>query len=363
MALLGLLLVPLVVTLVVFLTTNGRVTWREALLQLGIGIAVVTGAYEVAKWGALWDTEHLNGRITGKPSGTQGCCHCRSVCDARDKNGNCTASHQVCDHFHDYWWSLSTTVGTVAVESCSGWDLPPSVWTNARVGEPASVDHGYTNYLKADPDSLFVHAAPAARAFAGRIPSYPAIHGLYRLNHVLTDGVAVPEGWVEAMSALNADVGGARQVDVTLLLTASADPSYAQAVESKWLYGPKNALTVVLGVPTNRTIAWVRVVTFSRVPALKVHLRDSLQGKALEDDVPAIIRASLSEFRRTPMADMEYLARAAVPPTPWLVGLYVLAFALSIGLSVYMTEHDVFQEDSPRWAEPRYRVRTRETRR
>ena len=357
MALLGLFLIPLFVTVVAFFTTQGRVTWKEALLQLGVGCLVLAGAYELAKWGAMRDTEHLNGRITGKPSGTQSCCHCRTVCDSRDKKGNCTSSHEVCSHFHDYWWSLDTTVGSISVESCSGWDSAPDVWTKARIGEPAVVDHSYDNYLKADPNSLFDRNAEAlTRRFTG-IPKYPALYSEYKVDHVVADGQAVPAAWQDEMRELNADLGASNQVDVTMLLTSNPEPTYAQGVEAKWLYGPKNSITVVLGVSDNGTIGWARAVTFSRVSDLKVHLRDALQGKTLSDDVPALIRPLIaSEFKRTPMAQMEYLARAATPSTGWLVGLYILGLVLSIGLTVYMAENDVFGDESFE----RYRRRTTE---
>jgi hypothetical protein len=345
MILLGLLLVPILVSAGFFLICKGTVTWKEFLLQIGVCLLVIVGGYFLAKWGALRDTEHLNGRITAKAEGTQHCCHCHDVCDSRDKKGNCTSSHEVCSHFHDYWWALKTTVGEISIENCSGSSSEPRDWANARVGEPATVDHGYTNYLKADPNSLLVHSA--MNQYGVRVPRFPEVYGHYKVNPVIGVGVPVPEGWQEAVREVNADLGALKQVDVTVILTSIQDPTFAQAIESKWLYGPKNSLNIIIGADGDKA-SWVRVVTFSRVEALKVRLRDDIQGKALAGlDIPNTIHTLIrDQFKRTPMAEFEYLARSATPSTPWLVALYILGLALSIGLGVYMHKNDVFGDES-----------------
>jgi len=352
MALLGLLLIPLFVCGGFFLLCKGTVTWKEFLLQSGACILVVILGYFITKWGALRDTEHLNGRITQKLDGTQHCCHCHTVCDSRDKKGDCTASHEECDHFHDYWWSLNTTVGKIGIEDCSGWNSPPKAWTNAVVGEPATVEHGYTNYLKADPDSLMVKAA--LNKYGAQVPKFPEVYGFYKVNPVIGVGVPVPDGWQQALREINADLGAKNQVDVTVMLTNVSYPMFAQAVESKWLYGPKNSLNIIIGVLDHEVdgkneafASWVRVVTFSKVEALKVRLRDDIQALPIAGPIiPDLIRKAVSEgFKRTAMADYEYLARSATPAMGWLVFLYILGVGLSVGLGIYMHKNDVFGDE------------------
>jgi hypothetical protein len=342
MALFGLLAIPVVIGGAAFLFFKEAITWKEFLLQLGVSLGVILLGWQIAKWGALRDTEHLNGRITRKEAGTEGCCHCRSVCDAHEKNGSCTSSHEECDHIHDYYWSLDTTVGQIAIENCSGWDDPPDVWVRAVVGEPATIEHGYTNYLLADPDSLMVHEQVDRYS----IPKFPAVHDKYKVDPVVGQNVGVPAGWEDGVREINADLGARNQVDLAIVLTTVLEPQFAQALEAKWLYGPKNSLTVVMGVQ-GQTIRWVRVVTFSKVEALKVHLRDNLEGLELNDPkVLSVIRSTVqAEFKRTKMAEFAYLASTA-HPTGWaLVLLYILQIALNIGLSVIMQKHDVFGDE------------------
>lgn len=336
------LLVPVLISGVAFLVLKATISWKEFLLMLGLGVGMTLIGWQIAKWGSLRSNEHLNGRVTHKEDGTQHCCHCRDVCDAHDKKGNCTSSHEDCDHITDYYWTLNTTVGDVSIENCSGSNDPPSIWVNAKIGEPASVDHGYNNYLLADPDSLWVHAH--MDRFEAGIPDYPQISRKYQVNHVV--GLSAPASLISAMSEMNADLGASNQVDITIALTAERDPSFAQALEAKWLYGPKNSLNIVMGIQGD-TISWVRVVTFSKVEMLKVRLRDQLQGLALNDPkVPAIIRNEIGGgFKRTHMADFEYLASTA-SPTGWILALlYVFEILLCAGLTFWMHRKDVFGDE------------------
>jgi len=116
--LLGLLALPLFITVGAAVAFKHTITLKEALAQLAAVTLIIVGAFFIARYCSLTDTEHLHGRITKKLAGDQKCCHCRDVCDHRDKNGSCTSSHEECDHFQDYWWSLETTLGRIGVDDC-----------------------------------------------------------------------------------------------------------------------------------------------------------------------------------------------------------------------------------------------------
>lgn len=340
-----LLLIPIGIAGGSFLLLSDTVTWKEFLLQLVLGALVCGGSWQLAKWGALRDTEHLNGRITQKIADTQSCCHCRTVCDSYDKKGNCTSSHESCDHSYDYYWDLDTSVGKISIEDCSGSNSPPDVWVNAVVGEPAAVEHGYTNYLLADPDSLMVHTIP--QQFYNQVPEYPDVHGKYKVDHVIGDLASSASLLQVALRELNADIGATNQVDVTLLLTSIQDPTYAQAVEAKWLYGPKNSITIVASLQGS-TVQWVRVVTFSKVELLKVRLRDQLQGLSIDDPrFMSVIRQEVSTgFKRTKMANFEYLASTASPGGWHLALLIIFEILASLGLAYWAHVKDIFGDET-----------------
>jgi hypothetical protein len=201
-----------------------------------------------------------------------------------------------------------------------------------------------------------VHSALSK--YGAQVPKFPEVYGFYKVNPVIGAGVPVPEGWQEALRETNADFGAKNQVDVTVMLTGNSDPTFAQAVESKWLYGPKNSLNVIVGVKEDRA-EWVRVVTFSKVEALKVRLRDDIQGKALAGlEIPNTVRNLVSaNFKRTAMADYEYLARSATPSTGWLVFLYILGVGVSVGLGIYTHMNDVFGDEGGFNSRFRYKKR------
>ena len=147
--LLPLMLIPLAVQGFFWATNRGRFTVAEWVLQEAIMVVLLVVGFQAARYGAIADTELWNGHITAKNSGRQSCCHCHTVCDSKDEDGNCTSSHEVCDHNTDPWWNLKVSTGDTLAKTCSRSRSAPGWWTHAYIGEPASVPHSYTNYLLA----------------------------------------------------------------------------------------------------------------------------------------------------------------------------------------------------------------------
>lgn len=348
--LLGPMLVPAVVACVAHFGWRAKISWKEALVQLGASSLLVLLVFLGARYGSISSVEHLNGRVSDKDNGTESCCHCRDVCDSRDKKGDCTSSHEVCDHSRDYWWSVKIDLGDddhKIEDDCNGDDDPPKWWSSARLGEPGSVEHSYRNYLLADPESLFSHHT-AKKEYLDAVPKWiPEIHEKFRTDKVIAHGMPKP-AWLEhAVAELDAELGHSKQLDVIVYLTASDNPEFAEAVEQKWVYGPKNALVVVLGI-ADGSIAWARGVTFSKVEQLKIEIRDELPGRPLDPAAIAELRRMAEEhWDRTPMADYEYLMSAASPSGWWLFLVYFVAVASSIAIAIYFHHEDVFGDE--RW--------------
>lgn len=330
-----------------FTRHRGRFTVNEFLLMQAITVVIAIGGYFLARHGSLQSIEHWNGRLTDKRSGSQKCCHCQNVCatcsesytDSSGRSATRTVScncHEECDHlFGDYWWKLDVSTGdTITVKDCaSSQSDEPEEWTKAHIGEAASVAHYYTNYLKADPESLLRRRG---NPLVTQVPDFPKIYGAYKTDKVIGLNVPVPAAWQEGLRELNATIGNEKQIDVAIILTNMSDPTFADAIEERWLYGPKNAFIVVMGV-TEDTITWARSVTLSHVEPLKIKVRNELPGMKLGD--PAVItylgEAVHQGFVRTPMAEYEYLASAATPSTGWLIALYLFHIAASIALALY----------------------------
>lgn len=354
-----LLLIPVAVSVGSFLYFERRITPKELILQLAIVVAAGFGGWHAMRWSGMQSTEHWNGRITTKDSGREGCCHCWTVCDSRDSEGNCTSSHEECSHNSDYWWRLKVSTGDEIRHGCEGANTPPAWWSTATPGDAASIAHSYTNYLKADPNSILHHDADPTDIKG--VPAFPEIEGKYKVKKVVVHGGArAPRSWQRDLMEINANLGmrvqqcqdaggqncGRFGVDITVVLTTRSDPEWAYAVEAAWLYGPKNGLIVVMGTDGSKII-WARVVTISDVEELAITLRDVLPGRALDDPelIEDVGRHVAGHFSRKPMSDFDYLMAAAAPKGWRLAALHLLMLALSIGLTIFMHRQDVFGDE------------------
>lgn len=355
MNLLFLLLIPIVVYGVAFVFTPSTVTWKEVLVSLAATCVLIVIGWHVAKSNALESKEHWNGRISAKVHDSQGCCHCHQECRSRDSDGHCTMWVTECAHSRDYYWDLQTNIGkTITIESCEpNPRRVPQVWEQAKVGEPVAVENIYTNYLLADKESLMT---PAAESYLDNVLPFPEIHTFYKVDRVISDGPSIPSGWQDQLDEMNADLGPRYQIDLLVYLTEEDSPDFADAVKAKWLYGPKNAVTVILGVEGD-TIKWSRVVTLSQVEQLKIEIRDSLPGKQLADpEILSFIRNEVkTQYHRTPMAEYDYLATAVQPTTRQLVVLFILDFLLTLAIAFLMHVYDFFGDEGFNPYRRRYR--------
>lgn len=351
--LLPLLGIPLVIMVVAKVKWPEAFTVKEFFLLEAIMVVLMVAGFFTARWGAVQDTEKWNGRITSKDHGSESCCHCYEVCqtctDSEGRSYSCNCV-EVCPHIEDYWWAVSVSTGDrILMRSCEpNRHNSPKAWDDAYVGEPASVEHLYTNYLLADPESVFHQSADYDQAASA--PTYPGVHSHYKANQALNLGTRMPKAeWDMALRELNADLGAGKQVNIIVIATDGDDPRYADAVERQWIYGKKNDLIFVLGTEGDRdTISWARVVTISRVESLKIKARDEMPGKKLSDvegTVGFIRDLTYNEFERTPMAEFEYLMSAA-KPKPWMLWLlYIVAILGSVGGSAVMVIYDPFGDE------------------
>lgn len=361
MVVFGLVALPFVVGGVGYFVLRRTVTWKEYLAYTGISLALVVTGWFIAMNRALKDVEHLGGRVAEKIDEEVPCCHCTTRCRRRGEDMKCERWETDCQHSRDRRYALVVDTGEaqheIDFEACSR-PVPPRQWAAARVGEPAVVEHSYQNYLAADEHSLLRDRDAGVREYLERIPQFPKLRDLYRVDRVVPIGVAAPPSWQATLDEHNARLGPTHQVDITVVLTDWDDPESYRAVEAKWNYGPKNAVIVVIGAPDGRTVAWAGVVSISRVGELEVALRERLRGMSLAGDtVPdAIAQEVDAHFTRTPMSELRYLAGAASPGLLATILLYVLDVGVIVLLVWLAHRHDPFG-DGPRRLVARVRQR------
>lgn len=359
---LWLCLIPIVWAAVAHFALRNTITWKEALLQGGAAALVIVIVYAIMAWNNTHDTEILNGAVTGKEQNRVSCshsysCRCRQSCSG---SGNSRSCHTVCDtcyeHLYDWDWDVYTTVGNMTISRVDrrGSEEPPR-WTAVKIGEPAAVEHGYTNYVKAAPNSLFNTklAENEAKTKAALIPAYPSVYDYYRVDHTIDvkAGVANRKEWDEAIDQVLKTTGAYKQVNIVMVFVGGQGRDYKDMLERAWIGGKKNDVVIVVGV-TGTKIDWVESFTFGKTSGnaiLAVRLRDELQKHGTTENAAAgvatIAKQVNADFHRKKMEDYEYLKAEGGPSAKQIGWIVFLVFVLLIGTTIWLHKADVFGEE------------------
>jgi len=355
-----------------FFIISKQVCWKEFLVMLGAVLLINVLGVVFSFMGATYDTELMNGSVTGKKQVEVSCshsydCNCRQECTtSRDSQGNTTEDCQeVCDtcyeHDHDYDWDVFTDIGTITIDRVDrqGVDEPPR-WTAVIIGEPASKPHTFTNYIKAAPGSVLTTKGNTA-TFAGLLPAYPKVYDYYRVRRVVPVGVSLPN--IDAMNLglckIAGVIGPAKQANPIVVVVKTGDQAYTYALTEHWLGGKKNDIILVVGTDDGRSIAWASVISWSDVELLKVVMRDEVVALGTLDKLHPWIESRFTglvgqHFKRKPMADFEYLRYQYSPSPGVMFFLLFLGLAACIGLGVYFMANDPFETGIRRHRWQRY---------
>lgn len=353
---------PLILGVVAFIFLNG-ITWKEFLCLVAAQVLVAAASAGIIYYSNTSDSEVWNGIITGKKQVSVPCshsyrCHCHNVpsCSGSGKNRSCGTSEK-CDtcyeHYNDWDWDVYSSIGstfTIDRVDRRGSDQPPR-WGAVRMGEPMSVTHSYTNYIKASPGTLFRHQGVEGR-FIKFLPKYPDdIYDYYRLNRlVLVNGASVPDvaEWNAGLAALNGKLGARRQSNMIVVLAKNLPDEFYYALEEAWIGGKKNDTVLVIGVDAQLKPTWSVVMAWCSNELFEVKLRDNIM------DLPTVTSAGVLDaldknvstyYKRKPMADFEYLSASIAPSgTEWTVS-FIIGLLISVGLIFVFQKYDVFDEE------------------
>ena len=358
MYLLALLFVPLVVGIVAAVIGKGELTLKELAVQELVIVVLIGVTYGlsvlIVRHSRTADTEIWNGRIASKTKESGSCCHsykCNPHDCMCDTNGNCSTCWDTCyKHSRDdEWWSRTTNGEIVYKNVCNApGSAAPSRWSAIVVGEPTSIEHSYTNYIKGNPSTIMKKSG-AIEKFPGLIPTYPRVYDHYRAKPFISVKVPVKAAELKRLNAklneINANVGRPRQANIIVVVVKTNDIGYTHALEQAWLGGKKNDIVVVVGMPAGGEMAFASVMSWSKSEEMKLSIRDRIMelgqfdgGKVL-DIVSSEVKA---KFVRREMADYEYLMEAVEPPVWLLVIIFVVGVAASVVLSVYFIRNDPF---------------------
>jgi hypothetical protein len=355
-----LLAFPLVWPFVAQRIWHTKINVTEMVINIVLITALSFGVWELGKYEQLSDTEIWNGSVTTKNREhgyyvTTYSCNCRETCSGSGENRSCTQTCDTCyeDHY-TVTWTAGTTVGNVTFDKKdstwrSVYNSPdPSAYKRCIIGEPASIEHDYKNYVQAVPQSLF--STVSTGEFKEKIPKYPRVYDFYHINRVLSADAKVSQdiiteiqrGIDEALKTL----GYKKQVNIITILTEIDDPAYRYAVENAWLGGEKNDVVIFVGL-NNTEITWTDVMTWALNKGnelFHVRMRDSLKNLKILDPktfTPTVINVVSKHYDRPEMKQFEYLEEEVEPPI-WVVVLaVVIAIGGSIGLSIFFLRNEV----------------------
>jgi hypothetical protein len=342
--------------------------WHTNITYLEMGIQVVSVTiitsivWAIGSWAATVDTEVWNGEIVKKlrdhGTYTQSYdCFCSESCSGSGSSRSCSTTCQTC--YEDHYtvdWRAETTVGNFTFKSLDStskrvYNTPdPKNYKQCYKGQPASIEHNYTNYVQAAPDSLFHSNEAITKQFADKIPQKPRVYDHYKYTRVLNYGVLDKKQQTlleEMLDVALISMGASKQVNIIVIFTKIKDQNFRFAVENAWQGGEKNDVVVFIGANADNTIAWADVMTWalnSGNELLQVELRNELL------DIPTIDATTVGQtiiqlvndgYIRPKMENYEYLESSSTPPTWAIIIALMFAFGGSIGLTWVFYVYDI----------------------
>jgi hypothetical protein len=329
-----------------------NVKFGEIAIITAISAVLTLGVYTAGRYAMVVDYEMLNGTITHK--GRQHDqyertydCNCRSVCTGTGASQICQNKCDTCyERHYTVKWFVDTTVKQITVDAMDSTssrvyqEPDPYRFTDIKIGDPVTVPHRYTNYIKAAPDSLFHASSNTVGMFTDKIPEYPnRIYDLYKLTRVISMGVSIPEIhlWNNDVSRYVGKVGPTKQVNLIIVFVNTADSNYIHSLAGKWIGGKKNDVIVAVGMPTYPRIEWVRVLAWTDNEEFKVRMVTDLEALGSLDRTAFmnVIKHNIDTlYKRKPMSDFKYLEYSFDPPW-WVVVISLLVGILSAGGTTY----------------------------
>lgn len=353
-----LMIVPALIALLTLLLFMKRILWWEVALQIGVVGLVVGGGLLIAYEAPTADTEVWNGQVTGRKRLEVSCehdykCNCYTTCDS--KGQNCSEHCSICyEHSYDVSWRVFASTGeSVDIDRIDRQGLgEPKRWDASFPGEPWASQHSFTNYIKANPDSVLLGTKGDMVKWGKMVPQYPdGIFDYYYNSPVLNMGVPGVDvnTWNWLVRETNKTLGPKKQVHIIVILVPTNDRNYIYALKDAWLGGKKNDVDVVIGSQDGKTIDFADVMSWSTNHALAVELRDDIQALGQmdkRDDIVKVITTRVdADFVRMHMKSMQWIMRSYQPSGTAMMWLFIIGVILSLGISIAEVLYDLGEDD------------------
>lgn len=336
-----LLILPLTYLVFIKFYLHKTIAWAEWGLNILATIIIVVAVVQAGKYSQTSDFQVLNGSVLSKHKDTVSCTHSYETCSGSGDSRSCTTHY---DHWNDYDWVVKTSVGSLTINRVDRQgERMPTRFRQVKIGEPASLESHFTNYVKAVPESLFNDTNINLITIDRALPKYPKVKDYYKMNRVINDDSKVSPSILHAInSSLNQSlitVGAKKQANIVVIFTSYKDGSkYKNALKKEWVNGKKNDVVVLIGLEDDKKISWVDSFGWSKKDMVNVVIRDEITKlkEVKSEDISNIIVSSINKhFVRDEMKNYEYLEGSIDPPL-WVIilGLF-LGLGVAVGLSIY----------------------------
>lgn len=162
-------------------------------------------------------------------------------------------------------WNLETTIGDIELDEDEGsilvWGYPdPEIYKNAKIGDPASKEFSYPNYVQLSPKTVFNDEEVAASMFE-TLPEKPKVYSKYKYNHVVGSS---KHGDVSGLNKLLTEynMNSDKKTNVILVFTDEPTTPFTLALESLWVGGDINDIVVVIS-ENETSVNWVNTFTYA----------------------------------------------------------------------------------------------------
>lgn len=336
-----------------------EISIKEFFIHFGAAIfagALMLGLTYAALYSTMFDTEILNGKVIKKERHVEICTEmsdckhytlrerCSYSTNSKGESTKSCESYKDFDYSYEVDWYIKSTVGKSEIERVNnqGTKVPPR-WAEVNIGDPASAEHNYLNYLLGSEDSLFYqdqYKKDYTEQYKKSLPEYPEIYDYYRVNHIINLTKLPTTGYNDYLNDVLRDMGAAQQVNLVMVMYPSTDSNFVKAVLGKWRGGKKNDVIMFFGLDENGVVKKFDSTSFGKGMGNEL-LHSKLRMTALTEQMSLdLVKATVynvqSDFKRLPNKEFEYLKYKIQPSLGILVLCSILAMCISIGVGFYM---------------------------
>ena len=205
--------------------------------------------------------------------------------------------------------------------------------------EPVTTKHTYVNRIKAS-SSTILKRPPVPLDRASKLYSYPNLSG-YHQKCVLGGAGPTTAGGEKKLMAMNAALGGTKQVRVYTMIFKNEPVGTAMDQEAHWTGGNKNELNVCIGVDDSYEVQWAHVFSWSKSEILKAEAKSFLEQQKqldLEKFADWLEPAIMEGWTRRNFHEFDYIT--VDPPTWAIITTMIVTLLVVVGLGVWSIKNE-----------------------